>query len=433
MIKSFTHNGRTIIATESGIIMTPGGKIPEPRSTVPQQNGGTKWVPWGDDNLFPQRVVEAASKSTVIAPAIDRKARLSYAGGIQIGRKQYIDNKEVFVPEKYPLFEEFKRKNNLNRYLMEAFSDLYWFVNFYPNLILSLDRNQIVQLFIEEACHCRWEWQNPENGLVENCFLSANWDRDPNVDLITVPVIDPYWDAAGQLKNRKDGFRFVYPVSYPSPGKHFYQLAAWNGAISSGWLEYSIQIPEFKTWMMKNQISLKYHLEVNEEYWPNMYDGWANFTAEEQRLHKSAFVEDFNKQLSGQKNAMKTLLTGFYYDKSGEERIAWRVTSIDDKIKSGVYVEDSSEAVAHLCNALDIDPQLFPHIQGKGQTAGSGSDINASYNLFMASIKPYHDLVLEPLYVIRDYNGWDSDLEFQIGITFMSSMTSGKPTAQPAN
>lgn len=432
--ETFSFNGQIIASADSGVIMTPAGKVPQPKTTVPQNKGATDWAPWGDDNLFPQRVVEAASKSTVIPPVLDRKVRLSYAGGIQAGRKIYQDNREVFVPERYKPFEDFKRKNNLNRYLLEAFSDLYWFVNFFPHVILSRDRTEIVQLFIEEACYSRWAWPNEKTGLVEKCFVSANWeDGDPGKELLTVPVIDPYWDAAGQLKNRKDSFRYVYPVSYPSPNKFFYQLAPWNGAISSGWLEFSLQLPEFKRWMMRNQISLKYHLEVNEEYWPTIHDDWAKKTPDEKRIAKQAFVDDFNKRMASEKNAMKTLITGFFYDKTGNERIAWRVHTIDDKIKSGVFVEDSSEAVAHLCNALEMDPSLFPHIQSKGQTSGSGSDKNSAYNLFMASIKPYHDLVLEPLNLIRDYNGWDPEIEFQIGTTFMSSSTSGKPTMQPAN
>jgi hypothetical protein len=436
MTKTHSIHGHTIMAEyDSGVLMTPlggrpKGKYPEGFSDI----RSNKWVNWGEDNLFPQNIVAATEKSTIIAPAIDKQIRYSYAGGIQAGRRVIVDNQEIFVPEIYQPFEEFKRKSNLNAYLLEGFSDLYWFVNLFPNFILSRDRTKIVQLFIEEACYCRWGWPDIKTGLTSKCYISANWEKGTPSDsqISEVDVLDPYFDVEQQLRDSK-AYRFVYPVSYPSPNKHYYQLAPWNGAISSGWLAFSLQIPKFKESMMKNQLSLKYHLQVNEEYWPSLFSGWDKMTDSEKEQSKASFLLEFTKRMTSPENANKTLMTQFFYSKTGEERVAWKVTAIDDKIKTGIYVEDSQEASTHLMNAMGLDPTLFGSGPGKGFSAGSGSDKNSAYNLYMASIKPHHDLILAPLYVVRDYNGWDPGIEFRLATTFMSASTSGKPTMQPAN
>jgi len=428
MIKSL-GNG-VILAASTGVIMTPAG--PAPKVSVPEVIGGSdKFVPWGDDNLQPQNRVKKAEKSTIIGPAIDKLVRFAYAAGIQAGKIDIVNNEEVFVPVRDQNFLDFKRKSNLNRYCLESFSDLFWFGNSFPNLIITKDRSKTIQLFVEQACYCRWGKPNEKTGLVETCYISANWDKG-NVDLETTvkaTVVDPYFDPVTQIKEGTD-YRYIIPVDFPAPNYHHYQMPSWNGAITSGWLDFTYQIPEFKKAMMANQISLKYHVEVEDKYWPIAFDNWSKMSELEKEAAKSEWLVAFTDNLSDTKNANKSLLTEFTITRDGKEQSVIKITPIDDKIKSGVYVEDSQEASAHVINSLGLDPTLFPFSSGKGMSAGSGSDKNSAYNLLMVSLKPYHDLVLEPLYVIRDYNGWDPELEFRFAHTFMAESKSGKPRMQ---
>lgn len=426
--------GPSIVAMGNGVIMTPMGNAPAIKPpNEPSKND--KWVPWGDDNNFPQAVVAASEKSTVIAPAIDKQIRFSYAGGIQAGKIEIVDGEERFVPVKNKDFDNFKRASNLNNYLLEAFSDLYWFTNVFPNFILNRERTKIVQLFVEEASYCRWAWPSEKSGLIEKCYISpdfGNLTALADDRIMEVDALDPYFNPVEQIK-KGSKYRYIYPLSYPSPNRFYYQLAPWNGAIASGWLEFSLQIPAFKKAMMKNQITPNYHLEVNEAYWPSLYADWGKLDDKVKAQRKIEFQTKISESLTGVDAAAKTIMSQFYYEKNGDERVAWRIKPIDDKIKDGVYVEDSQEASTHLMNAMGLDPTLFGNGPGKGFSAGSGSDKNSAYNLYMASIQPHHDKILEPLYVIRDFNNWDPELEFRFKKTFMSGSTSGKPTMQPAN
>jgi hypothetical protein len=427
-IESF---GKNVMADfKNGVVMTPLGTAPT--SSVPDDltiNGVDEWIKWGDANNFPQQVVAMSEPSTIIGPAISKLVKLGHSGGVQAGIISYENGKEVFTPVWDDEFEDFKRKSNLDAYVLEALSDFFWFGNVFSNLVLNKGKDKIVQLFVEEACYCRWEKPNLVTGRVENCFISANWDKTnfKKDQLIKVKVLDQYYDPADQIRRNLSAMRFVYPISFPSPNRHWYQLAPWNGAITSGWLKFSLQIPEFKTAMMKNQLTLKYHLEVNEDYWPLEYAGWKDKTAAEKQTAKQQFLLKFTENLADTKNAAKAIMTSFKYERNNEERKMWKITAIDDKIKSGVYVEDSQEASTHLMNALELDPTLFGNGPGKGFSAGSGSDKNSAYNLLMVALKPIHNLILQPLYVIRDFNKMNPKLQFRMANTFMAESTSGKP------
>jgi hypothetical protein len=428
MIEVQAFGGGVLAEFSTGVVMTPAG--PAPKSAMPKDASDIspdEWIPWGVNNLFPQEVVRLTEKSTIIAPAISKLVKYAYAGGIQVGTRQIVNGEEKFVPIIDKQFDQFKRRSNLSLYALEALSDMFWFGNVFPNLVVNKGEDKIAQLFVEEACYSRWE--KPSKKKIEFCLVSANWDNAEHLnkdEIIRVDVLDQYFDPAYQIKD-SSAKRFVYPVGFPSPNRFWYQLAPWNGAIASGWLAFSLQIPEFKTAMMKNQLTLKYHLEVNEAYWPLEFDGWDKLDEKVRSSHRQEFLRKFTENLADTKNVGKAIMTSFKYDRSGNTENMWKITPIDDKIKSGVYVEDSQEASTHLMNALELDPTLFGAGPGKGFSAGSGSDKNSAYNLLMVALKPIHDLILQPLYVVRDVNGWSDELEFRMAHTFMAESTSGKP------
>jgi len=69
--------------------------------------------------------------------------------------------------------------------------------------------------------------------------------------------------------------------------------------------------------------------------------------------------------------------------------------------------------------------------------AGSGSDKRVAFNIFVATHKFLQHLLLEVLNLVRDYNGWDPDLEFrfltpQINTLDTKSETSASPTPNAA-
>src|SRR5690606_39520427 len=63
-------------------------------------------------------------------------------------------------------------------------------------------------------------------------YMNANWP-DANVgdkETIKIRALDPYhYDLVNwTLETHTNIFKFIFPASYPTPGKTFYQLAHWK-------------------------------------------------------------------------------------------------------------------------------------------------------------------------------------------------------------
>lgn len=371
---------------------------------------------WGDDNLFPQTVIRESSSNTIIPPTLGKKTELLYSGGIYTAMFQDVDDlgNEKVKPVYYQPFEDFKRQTNFTRYLIESITDFYWFYNVFPELILSKDRSKIVGISTQEASYCRWQIQNPSNGLVEYCYINASWENfksEGDKYTSVVPVLDPYFDAIGNLRDMGE-HKVIYPVSYPTPGKTYYQLAHWNGARSSGWLDVAQSIPKFKKYLFENQITLKYHIQIPSSFWEWKYPDWVSMPLKERKDKIDEELKRFEEVMTGTDGSFKSLFSSYIADQDGKEYGKWIVTELGTKNNSDLYIEDSAEASSHLLYALGVDPTLVGYSIGKGMGAGSGSDKREAFNMYQNLCQLHRDIILEPLNFIRDYNGWDPKLRF---------------------
>lgn len=411
-------------------------KTPSSPIVTPNASNSTGIIAkWGDDNLFPQTVIQEARKSTIIPSTLDWKARALYSGGITYGTVSYKDDgTEVFTPAKMPAIEDFFRKSNVYRYGMEAAVDFYWFFNNFPELVLSNDRSQIVAITSQAAENCRWSLQNKSTGLIEWCYINANWgenETETSPSTIKVPVIDPYYDPVTALRERKDGFKYIYPISYPTPGSNYYQLAHWNSIRESGWLDVASEIVKFKKYLMQNQMSIKYIIDIPEYWWQWKYPDWQKYGFEKKNEIRKTEITEINKFLKGGERAGTSVITTSKFDVHLKLKYpGWEIKPIEDRVKDGAYIEDSQEASSHMLYALGVDATLIGTAPGKGLGAGSGSDKRVAFNIYISLCKIHQDIILEPLRFIRDYNGWDSSIEFRFRNSLITTLDKGKETQQ---
>ncbi|MFC6999589.1 hypothetical protein [Rufibacter roseus] len=408
---------------------------PEGVPTIPvkKADGSGMVEKWGEDNLFPQKVREEAEKNTIIPTALQRRAELWYGGGIVYGKVTEYDDQGngIFKRKKDPEIEEFFRKSNIPRYGFESFLDLSWFVNTFPEFVLSNDRSQIARLTSQEATFCRYSKADPKTGVFSHVYINANWDQGESVDNVPkVPVLDPYDDPVEQMRENTTDNKFIYPISIPSPDKCAYQLASWNSVRRSGWLEVAQAIPEFKKALFKNQLTIKYIVSVHSAYWSWKYKDWEEKSDAQRTQIITAELDEFDEIMSGNEGAGKSILATTITLDSGETISAYKVEAVDDKLQSGIYVEDSQEASSHILTAIGLAPVLMGITPGKSMGAGSGSDARVHFNNFISSSKFQQDLVLEPLYTVRDYNGWDPNIEFRILNPLIMTLDKGKSVQQ---
>ncbi|WP_201979351.1 KH domain-containing protein [Hymenobacter rubidus] len=450
----FAGNGVGYHRRLNAIVRTPGalrasggrGSAPAgkpdgaaPTSPVDKLTANGLIAPWGAGNDFPQQVRAAIAKSTILGPVLDWKTRAIYGKGIIYGTVTgyKADGSEVFQRKKDPVVEAFFRKSNLARFGFEGLQGLTYYANAFPELVLSNDRSQVTSLCIQDTPFCRYAAQVLGQAVPPWVYISANWPDAAPGDAYTtrVPVLDPYHDPVAALRTDTRGFKYIFPLSLPSPGQTLYQLVAWDPIRKSGWLDVAQAIPEFKKQLFINQLSIKYIIEADLRYWEWKYPDWSEKSESQRKGLIAEELEAFEKTMAGTDGAGKSILAVTMPDPNGGPPISvFKVTAIDDKLKSGLYIEDSQEASSHIYTALQVDPTLSGISPGKGMGAGSGSDKRVAANLFLNTHTFHQDQILEVLHFVRDYNGWDPELEFRFlnpEINTLDKPTESTPNTTP--
>jgi hypothetical protein len=435
-------HGEAALLIEHGIIVSMASEpVVAPRSPVVKETGGgssNEISFWGEDNNFPQVIIELAEKSTELPALLDWKARALQ--GLEVLPYELFLNPETGKVEEKLIWDEeildFLDQETFKRYMREASNDFFWFWNVFPELIKNADGSKIAYLGTQDASWCRWGKMN-KKGIIESCFIASSWPDAKVADAIKLKVVDPYQPLLVDAVKADSGLKqFIYPISYPSPGKAYYQLAPWDGIRTSKWLDVAFKIPEFKQALMQNQISLKYKIEIPVTYWYSLYPDWDSQKPEFKAEIKKQKLTEINNTLTGQKNAGKSILTEVGTTRGGEEIKSWNIVPIDERMKDGMYLEDSQEASAHLMRSLGLDPTLVGNGPGKNMGGGSGSDKRVAFNIYVALQRPYRDVILEPLNFIARYNGWKTKyprLRFKFTEISIDTLDNTHQTAKEGN
>jgi len=133
--------------------------------------------------------------------------------------------------------------------------------------------------------------------------------------------------------------------------------------------------------------------------------------------------------LTGLENSGKLWITGFYVDQKGNEVKMVRINVIDTSKEGGDWIEDSEEASNMICYADNIHPTLVGATPGKNKSNFSGSVQRELFTMKQALEKPYHDILLESLFVIKEYNEW-TDFIYDIPVITLTTLDKGSDTEE---
>ena len=424
------------------VTTTSRSMIAEPKTEPFAQRGkdgkSYRIVPWGDKNNLPAKIMESCYKSPIVTAGMNFNCSSAYGDGIMYGRWKVNENgKKVFVEDRsIKEINAFFLDNDMDNYLLEQVNDITWFYNIFPEILLNRER-KIVGLRHKEAAFSRLEEMDPTTGEIKHHFYSAKWGDSPGADNIDItPILSPY-DTVEDLrvrmgikpgKNAKKAtpkqFRFIIPINLPTPGRNYYQKPYWYSIIESGWLDYSQRIPEFKNALLENQMVIKYHVELSDDYFDKIFRAEGLTTPEEKQERIKKEYNDLNRFLSTVKNTGKTVISFIRYDAQGKELRRMKINVIDNKITGGEYIEDSEEASNIISYGLGVHPSLIGSSPGKNKNI-SGSEARELFIIKQSMLRPIRDRMLRPLYIIKAYNQWPDDIDFVIPNTTLKTLDSG--------
>lgn len=423
---------------------------------------------WGEDNRFPQNIETQMAYCGVGKAALDWKARALFGNGIVPGKITGIkdDGSEIFSPlsrdQDKAIYKTIEQRT-MFRFWMEYLQDWSWFSNNFPEAIFSNDCSEITGWVHQESCDSRFK-QMDDNGSFSSVFISKMWGAserqyahfDPkkivpgllknpqNVDQIdskylkSVDCIDMYdplnsaKSIADKLKDRPGLKSAILPVNYPSVNKTYYQVPAWDGARLAGWVEIASKIPSLIKTMYAKAFRLRYHIEIPNDYFPKKFgrEKWDGMKENEKAIARKKLLEDMDKFLSGDENAFKSFISFFDVSPQGKEEYGRiKINEIKDSSTLDKEMISQSAADIQLLVAMGVNPTLFgAGTIGTGQQRSGGSDIREAYLVYCSLLNLERQVCLEPLYLQRDFNGWDSDIVFRVRDTVLTTLDTGAGT-----
>lgn len=389
------------------------------------------FYPWGADNDLPNQLIKNSYKNNVLASNLEFNAHMGYGDGIQVVRKERnakgdIVSKPLLRADAPEIFD-FLRDNNINLLLQELIHDNTLLHNGFIELIMSRKDDKVTRILHKEAAYSRISVMDEKTSKSEYHGYSSEWEKLSTEDVIVTPLLDfdnPLYDYMirtgkapgldGRLNAKGKSLRYVMHLAMPSPGKFYYQKAYWWSIFESHWFDFSCAIPEFKMNLMKNQMVLKYHVKINKTFFPALFTSEKITDLEKQKTRRTQFYNHLENFLGGKENAGKNIVTEFdYHIQTAIERQDIIITPIENFIKGGEYIEDSEEASNAICYAMGVHPSLKGASPGKSKTI-NGTEARELFIIKQSMMKPFRDILLQPLKLVQYINGWDEDIDFVI-------------------
>jgi hypothetical protein len=380
---------------------------------------------WGTDNKFPQNLLGAVRKNGASTSGLNAVRDNHYGGGFILFKETYEEDKNGDTKRKltqqsllqYPAINTFFKNNQLKTFHKEIIADLEYFAIYFPEYVLSNDYNTINEVYRQKTAQCRFELVDEKSGEIKNVWISTKWHKSADLKdgVYAKPIryINPIWSVEKVKeyckKNKID--RFVRPVHYPMLDENYYPIATWHSAFYSKWIEVSNSIPEFKKALFENQSTIKYHIEVDNDYFKHKYEeDWDDFSVDEKEKKRQEFVDFIDTALRGTKNTGKSIWSMIYRDEEGKEIPGLRVTPIDDKLKDGAFLPDGEVANNEILSAISVDGCIISSGTPGSMGAGSGSDKRVAWSILSARSKPKRDYSLATFEFVQQYNGWPEEL-----------------------
>jgi len=403
-----------------------------------------KMVPWGEDNDLPQQLIEKVYKLPQMTSNLWFNIVASYGDGIRPVKITYNEKKEKVI-EPYTDNEDlnkFFEENDIDGYLLEQLTDMHWFFNVFTEIIFNKENGEnrkIVEIRNKEATFSRWSEIDKKTFRIAYHYYFAYWgDKQPDTEdriCYATPVLDPH-NPARHLRKIMDEDksknwdkrrnRFIVPVSFPTPGRNYYQKPYWYSLIESGWYDFAIKIPEFKKSVMTNQIAVKYIVSLAPGYFHEIFKH-EKITDDKKQLERiKKEYADIKKFLKDAENAGKSIITMQKTDPKGQPYPMIKIDVVNaGKKEGGDYIEDSEEVSNIIAAGFMVHPSIYGPSAGKNKPI-SGTEARELFIIKQAILKPFRDRILRPLYLIKAINKWPADLHFVIPNLELTTLDNNK-------
>ena len=376
-------------------------------------NDKMEYMPWGGDNQMPYDILRYIEDDETLSTCQMFNAEIVYGDGLRY-------NTEAASKEVKEQVEEFLLSNDLSSYYLGVCQDLKHFAFCVSVIILNGDNTRIVRLLRKEACYCRFAPAD-KNGDIPY-ILYANWressfDKEKVEKIPLLSVSAPWADLAvrmgkmpgadGNTKVSAKGHKFAIVTRIPTPDSTYYPIPYYAALFKGKWYNIKRLIGIAKESKLKNTAPIKYHIEISNKYWENLFRSEGITDRKKQQVRVKKAKQEILDFLTGVENSGKVWFSCHYKTPDGQENHDVIINKIDTDKEGGDWSSDIAEAINIICFTMRVHSNLVGSVPGKSQLNNSGSDKRELYTIAQALQKPYHDLLFTVHRIIIKFNKWD--------------------------
>lgn len=384
---------------------------------------------WGDDNLFPDFLDTQISKSIDLEAGIQTQAEFAYGQRVatyieEMGTDGNLIRKEVIDPD----FEAWKEKYNFNEmYLQRAEYNYFRYANVFIEFSFD-DKGQITHLFTKDAPYCRISTLNPETGVSDYLYQSAQWNSSMVLDgdaaaaayikkglLSRFPLIDNR-NPIGFIEKRKaDNKKTIilgYHIKDYSPGDAYYGKSSWYPLLNNEWLRIAAKAPALIEAYYSNGVTVRNIIKMNMDYFESTIEGWNDLDITEKQKHIEDVQMSIEENLTGPDKAFKTLVIQYARGQNNEVEYQYEIQTLDNPNKDSTILSDIQHISSVINKALRLDSSLVGGKADGSKEADAGSEKRVASNLLQQRNEVVNQQILYPLTIVKHINGWDKRLKF---------------------
>ena len=376
-----------------------------------------KWLPWGENNLYPQEFGTKLKKTGVAVGGLEVLTAAHFGTGFRI--YQGIETEEAIIFRERlvsfdPNISAFYYRCKFDIVISEIITDYETFRVAFPEYLLSPNGDQIISVRRIKAADCRFEKPDPA-GIIWNIGVNTDWENYKEENTMPVPCFGaniPIEEIKAYCKQK--GIRkFTIPVIDTLLIEKTYPSVGWHASFKNGWVDVVLSIPAFKKAMFEQQLNFKYLIHVADDYFHHMLGAdWELLSPEEKQQKRQNLVDVIDNTLKGNEAAGRSLISPFFRDReSGKEIKGIQIEETPQPQANGDFLMDSSAANYEILTAMGVDPCLITGGAFGGKSmAGSGSDKREAWTILCAKLPIKQIKTLQIWENIKFWNGWDPDL-----------------------
>ena len=393
--------------SRSGAVVTAAGYAPDYSNTV--KSPGATIVPyhsyagkladvarWGENNLKPNYLLELLAGSNINSQLIYRS--VSFALGKLYTFKWKPDESGQFirrVPFNDPRLDDYLRRYEVRHLMRQRATDFIIFGNTFAKITVSRDRQSFFSAEHLDGFSCRLKKDR------QRVFVHPKWEAPKEDDLADFPIF-----------NRNDPGAHLSAILHSKlywPGNPFYGVQPWHAG--HNWITFANSIPVWMSANINKSYNIKYHIQYPDNYFDYLKEQYA--TPEEREEAKDLFFAGFDNMLAGADAAQTTIYTPYSLDPvTGKPNGSWTITPIPNDLKDDAFVKAFETSNSAMTSAHGIDPSLAG-VESAGKMPASGSEKRIAYQIHeVLATQEVRDIMVEPLEIMRDMNGFDPEIQF---------------------